>query len=113
MKRIGLIWLGGLAAMVGGVVYAALGLLMGFGAQLFYVLLGIGAMGAIAALHALQRRHYGLSGAVASMTTFVGVAMIVVSEFAGALGYAMEAAGIILFLAGLLVAFAGTLALGA
>jgi hypothetical protein len=112
MKRIGLIRLGGLAAMVGGVVYAALGLVVGFRAPLFYVLLGIGAMAATAALHALQRRHFGLSGTVASVTTFVGLAMIVVSELAGALGYAMEAAGIILFLVGLLAAFAGMLALG-
>lgn len=112
MERIGLIRLGGLAAMVGGVVYAALGLVVGFRAQLFYVLLGIGAMAAIAALHALQRRRYGLSGTVASVTTFVGLAMIVLSELAGALGYAMEAAGIILFLVGLLAAFAGMLALG-
>jgi hypothetical protein len=113
MKRIGLIRSGGLAAVVGGVVYTVLGLLVGFRAPLFHVLLGIGAMSAIVALHALQRRHYGPLGAVASVATFIGVAIIVVSELTGALGYAMEAAGIILFLVGLLAAFAGMLALGA
>ena len=90
MKRIGLIRMGGLAAMVGGVVYTVLGLLVGFRAPLFHVLLGIGALAAIAALHALQRRHYGLSGAVASVTTFVGVAMMVVSELAGAVRRSRE-----------------------
>jgi hypothetical protein len=112
MKRTGLIRLSGLAAMVGGVVYTMLGLLLGFRAPLFYVLLGIGAMAAIAALHTLQRRHYGLSGAVASVTAFVGIAMIVVSMPMRALGSAMEGAAAISFLVGLLVAFVGILALG-
>jgi len=103
----------GLAAMVGGVVYTAPGLLVGFRAPLFYVLLGVGAMAAIVALHALQRRRYGLSGAVASVTTFVGMAMIVISGPVGAVGLAMEGSAIILFLLGLLAAFVGMLALGA
>jgi hypothetical protein len=105
--------LAGLAAVVGGVMYTALGLLVGFRATLFHVLLGVGAIAAIVALHALQKRRYGLTGAVASVTTFVGMAMIVVSEPVGALGLAMEGSAMILFLLGLLAAFVGMLALGA
>jgi hypothetical protein len=113
MKRTSLIRLGGLTAMVGGVVYTASDLLLGFRAPLFYVLLGMGALVAIAALHALQKQRYGLWGALASLTTFVGVAMIVVSEPVGALGSAMEGTAITLFLVGLLATFVGMLALGA
>jgi hypothetical protein len=50
--------------------------------------------------------------AAASVTTFVGMAMIVVSETVGALGLAMEGSAMILFLLGLLAAFVGMMALG-
>jgi hypothetical protein len=93
MKRIGLIRLGGLAAMAGGVVYSVLGVMAGFRAPLLHVLLGIGAMSAIAALHALQGRRYGLSGVVASVTTFIGMAMMIVGALVGAvLGASLGAA---------------------
>ena len=80
MKRTGLIRLGGLAAMVGGVAFVAgqveseflgLGTLAG-------ALLVLGAMAAVAALHALQRTHYGLPGALASLAAFVGLVMLFV-----------------------------------
>jgi hypothetical protein len=86
MKSTGLIRLGGFAAMVGGVVYAGVGLVEERLAEYLYymssisygfvaVLLPLGAMAAIAALHALQRQCYGLRGAVVSLTAFVGLAL--------------------------------------
>ncbi len=80
MATSGLIRLGGLAAMVGGVVYTALGLLVPFLAPLLFSLLVLGATAAIAALHVLQRGRYGLPGALASLTAFVGLAVIIVSN---------------------------------
>ncbi len=80
MANSGLIRLGGLAAMVGGVVYTTLGLLVPFLAPLFFYLLVLGATAALVALHILQRGRYGLPGALASLTTFVGLAVIVVSN---------------------------------
>lgn len=86
MKRGGLIRLGGLAAMLGGVVYAGVGLIEERLAEYLYyvgnigggfvaVLLPLGAMAAIAALHALHRERYGLRGALVSLTAFVGLAL--------------------------------------
>ena len=92
--RIGLIQLGGLAAMVGGIVWTALFLLGdllvrilslgsiekaiqkgGLEFPVFNLWL-LGAMAAIVALHVLQRGHYGSQGALASLAAFVGLAMI-------------------------------------
>ncbi len=81
-----LIRLGGLAAVVGGVVYAGVGLMVDRLAEYLYymgnigyglvaVLLPLGAMAAIAALHALGRELYGRAGAVVSLTAFVGLAL--------------------------------------
>lgn len=86
MKHIVLIRLGGLAAVVGGVVYAVVGLMEERLAEYLYytgsigygyvaILLPLGAMAAIAALHALQRGLYGRAGAVVSLTAFVGLAV--------------------------------------
>ena len=81
MKRTSLIRLGGLAAIVGGVVYAGVALLTGpyFVEYLYYmseigygfiaVLLPLGAMAAIAALHLLHRESYGRAGAAVSLQT--------------------------------------------
>jgi len=44
----------------------------------FTVLLALGVVLPIAALHALQRGHYGLPGTLASLLVFVGVAIIFV-----------------------------------
>jgi hypothetical protein len=81
-----LIRFGGLAAMVGGVVYAGVGLIEERLAEYLYymdnigygfigVLLPLGAMAAIAALHVLHRELYGWAGAVISLTAFVGLAL--------------------------------------
>jgi hypothetical protein len=86
VKRGNLIRLGGLAAMVGGVVYAGVGLIEERLAEYLYymgnigdgfvaVLLPLGAMAAIAALHALHRERYGLPGALVSLTAFIGLAL--------------------------------------
>ena len=103
----------GVAALIGGALYSALSLLSGYRAPLLYALLALGAMAATVALHALQKMHYGLSGTLASWTTFVGLAMIFASSPLGWLGPLFEAPAIISFLLGLLVTFAGMLALGA
>jgi hypothetical protein len=86
VKRGNFIRLGGLAAMVGGVVYAGVGLIEERLAEYLYymgnigdgfvaVLLPLGAMAAIAALHALHRERYGLPGALVSLTAFIGLAL--------------------------------------
>jgi hypothetical protein len=103
----------GLAAVIGGGLYSALSSLLGFRAPLLYTLLALGAMAATVALHALQKRHYGSPGALASLTTFVGLAMVFASAPARWLGWPVEGAAIILLLLGLLATFAGMLALGA
>jgi hypothetical protein len=86
MKHTLLIRLGGLAAIVGGVVYAGVGLIVERLAEYLYymgnigygfiaVLLPLGAMAAIAALHALQRQRFGLRGALVSQMAVVGLAL--------------------------------------
>lgn len=94
MMRTGLILLGGLAAMVGGIVWTTLWLLGyllvrilslgsieravqkgGLEPPVLTVLL-VGAMAAIMALHVLHRERYGLLGALASLAAFVSLAMI-------------------------------------
>jgi drug/metabolite transporter (DMT)-like permease len=111
MKRTSLIRLGGLAAMVGGVAYTALGLLVPFLEPIFFVLLAIAAMVAIAALHALQRERYGLPGTVASLTVFIGVVLILGSNlgFTEGLPWPLPER---IFLVGVVVAALGMVALG-
>lgn len=87
MRRTIFIRLGGLAAMVGGVVYAGVGLIEARLAEYLYymgnigygfiaILLPLGAMAAIAALYVLQKGFYGRgAGAVISLTAFVGLAV--------------------------------------
>jgi hypothetical protein len=111
MKRTSLIRLGGLAAMVGGVAYTALGLLVPFLEPIFFVLLAIAAMVAIAALHALQRERYGLPGTLASLTVFIGVVLILGSNlgFTEGLPWPLPER---IFLVGVVVAALGMVALG-
>ena len=92
MKRTDLVRLGGLAGMVGGIVYAggslllAKGPLLGgefllyidsFGSGFFAVLLPLGAMATIAALHVLQGERYGQPGALVSLISLVCLALAV------------------------------------
>ncbi len=125
----------GIAAMLGGVVdAAALGLLGPLVRYLYspssdedippiltYVdtitvlLLVLGAMAAIAGLHTLQRERYGLLGALASLTSFVGVGLILLGGLADLLGLAGQRSlymGLYTLVAGALVATVGLLTLG-
>ena len=111
MKRTGLIRLGGLAAMVGGVAYTALGLLVPFLEPMFYVLLTISAVVAIAALHALQGERYGISGALASLSVLIGVMLILGSTLGLTEGLPWPLPERI-FMVGALVAALGMVALG-
>jgi hypothetical protein len=130
MKRIGLIRLGGLVAMVGGIASATLGLL--YVLQARGVTLGsidravqkgnyenpvltallIGVLIAIAALHAIQRRHYGSLGALASLAAFVGVGMSVGGNLVGELALAMAQVAMLLLVVGILAASVGIVGLG-
>jgi hypothetical protein len=107
MKRTSLTRLAGLAAMVGGVASATLGLLYVLQARGVTLdttekalqkgqyenpvstMLLVGVLAAIAALHTIQRRHYGSPGALASVVAFVGVAMTVGANLLGELVPAM------------------------
>ena len=87
MKRTLLIRLGGLAAMVGGLLYTlgVLGCLLMQQVRVgpwsgFIIALVLGAMAATAALHSLQRERYGLPGALASLASFVGSALILLGH---------------------------------
>ena len=132
MSSSNLIRLGGLAAMVGGVASAALGLLYVMQAQgvtydgsiqnalrkgnyenpVLTILL-IGVMAAIAALHAIQRRHYGTPGLLASVVAFVGVAMTVGANLMGELVPTLAPMAIILpIIVGIPAALAGVIGLG-
>jgi hypothetical protein len=90
-----------------------------------FVLLLLGAMAAIAALHALQRGLYGPGaweryglGVLTSLASLVGVALILVGDLGdvGGLRYqalaGLRPVAMNLFLIGLLVATIGILALG-
>ena len=121
----------GLAAIIGAIAYASLGLLarlyirlyspsepwdvppvLGYIERMLPLLLLLGAAAAIAGLHRVQREHYGLVGALASLTAFVGVALIVVgSVMEASAGPAFEPSHLFL-ISGLLIASIGLLALG-
>lgn len=117
--------LGGLAAALGGAVYAGMVLVadpywlehlyyvntIGYG--FVAVLQPLGAMAAIAALHALQGRRYGRSEAYFSVVSIVGLALVVGALTVGVvvLSYPSELLTL-LILIGLLVASVGIAALG-
>ncbi len=116
MNRTSLIRLGGFAAIVGGVAYT-LGTLVCFLQQYCYtpwggstVALTLGAMAAIAALHALQREHYGLPGALASLTAFAGAVLFLVGGLESGVGIAgASVATVSLVVLGILTITAGAL----
>jgi hypothetical protein len=130
MASLNLIRWSGLAAMVGSVASATLGLLYVLQARgvtlgsidrplqkgnyenpVLTVLL-VGVLIAIAALHATQRRDYGTQGALASLAAFVGVAMTVGGNLVGELVPAMAPVAMLLLLAGILAASVGIVGLG-
>jgi hypothetical protein len=131
MSYSNLIRFGGLAAMVGGVLYAGVGLLVGrlaeelvyignIGYGFIVVSLPLGAMAAIVALYALHRERYGRAGLVLCITAFLGLALATVALTLGVIAtYPISAfpdsAWIFswLLLLGLLVATVGLVLLGA
>jgi hypothetical protein len=116
--------------MVGGGASAALGLLYVLQAQgVTYgsienalrkgdyenpvlTMLLFGVMAAIAALHAIQRRHYGSLGLLASVVAFVGVAMTVGANLMGELVPTMAPMAIYLLIVGVPAALVGVVGLG-
>lgn len=99
MKRTSLIWLGGLAGMVGGVAYAMANLALWFSEppfspiiqtldrdrtiqtldNVFFVFLVLGALGTIASLHTLHTRELqGVAQTLVSLPAFVGMALILI-----------------------------------
>ncbi len=110
--------------MVGGVVYAGVGLVEERLAEYLYymddigygfvaVLLPVGAMAAVAALHVLQRERYGWAGAVASLTAFVGLALATGALAVGVISASPDLDSLFnLVLTGLLVATVGIALLG-
>ena len=130
MKRTVLIRLGGLAAMAGGVASATLGLLYALQARgvplgsidravqkgnyenPVLTMLLVGVLTAIAALHTIQRRHYGRQGALASLAAFVGIAMTVGGNLVGELVPTMAPVAIILLIVGVVAASVGVVGLG-
>jgi len=121
----------GLAAIIGAIAYASLGLLvhlylrlyslsepwdvppvLGYVERMLPLLLLLGAAAAIASLHRVQREHYGLVGALASLTAFVGVALIVVGSVVEALAGPAFEPSLLFLISGLLIATIGLVALG-
>jgi drug/metabolite transporter (DMT)-like permease len=111
MERNSLIRLGGIAAMVGGVAYTVLGLLVPFLEPMFFVLLALGAMVATVALHVLHRERYGLPGTLASLTVIIGVVLILGSNLGLTEGLPWPLPERI-FMVGVLAAALGMVALG-
>jgi hypothetical protein len=86
MSYSNLIRLGGVAAMVGGVLYAGVGLLEkhlaedlvftgNIGYRVIVVSLPLGTMAAMVALYALHRERYGRVGTVLCLTAVLGLAL--------------------------------------
>jgi hypothetical protein len=122
----------GLAAIVGAIAYASLGLLgrlyvylyapsepwdappvLGYIERMLPLLLLLGAAAAIAGLPRVQRERYGLVGALASLTAFVGVVLIVVGSVVEALGGPAFEPSLLFLISGLLIATLGVVGLGA
>lgn len=77
------------------------------------LLLLVGAMAAIAALHALQRERYGLPGALASLAPFVGLALVVSSFILHMSNQIIQSPGFIVLVGvGALLMTLGVVALG-
>jgi hypothetical protein len=130
VKRTSLIRFGGLLAMVGGAVSATLGLLhvlqargIGFDSaekalqkghyeNPVALILLVGVLIAIAALHLVQRERYDGWGALTSVAAFAGVAMVVVGGLAGELISTGAVVGIPLLIGGVVAASVGIAALG-
>ncbi|MCA1730423.1 MAG: hypothetical protein LC751_13740 [Actinobacteria bacterium] len=79
---------------------------------LFLLLLLVGALSAIAGVHALQRERYGLWGAVASLLAFVGVAILIFGWLVDLLAEQRYPAVANVLIAGVLVATVGIVGLG-
>jgi hypothetical protein len=130
MKRMLLIRLGGLVAMVGGLTATTLGILYilqargvtldstekalqkGHYENPVAMILLVGVLVAIAALHLIQREHYGGWGALTSVAAFAGVAMVVVGGLAGELISTGAVVGIPLLIGGVVAASVSIAALG-
>ena len=120
-----LIRLGGLAAIVGGVLYAGVGLSEGRMAEYLYymgnigfglvaVSLPLGAVAAIVALCALHRQHYGKAGAVLGLMAVLGLALATGALTLGALSARPDLDALVMgVLIGLLVSTVGIVLLGA
>jgi hypothetical protein len=110
--------------MAGGVVYAGVGLVEERLAEYLYytgnigegfiaVLLPVGAMSAIAALHALQRESYGWTGTAVSSTAFFGLAVATCALTVGVVSASPDIDLLFnVLLIGLLVATVGIVLLG-
>jgi hypothetical protein len=125
-----LVRLGGLVAIVGGTASATLGLLYvlyargltldltekglqkGHYENPALTMLLFGVLAAIVGLHVTQRRHYGMWGALGSVATFAGVAMIVGGTLLGVLGPAMASTAMLSLLIGILAVSVGIAVLG-
>ncbi len=130
MKRTGLIRLGGLVAMVGGLAATTLGILYilqargvtlgstekalqkGHYENPVAMILLVGVLVAIAALHLIQRGHYGRWGVLTAVAAFTGVAMAAVGGLAGELFPATAPVDIPLLIGGVLAASVGIVGLG-
>jgi hypothetical protein len=120
-----LIRLGGLAAIVGSVVYAGVGLTEARLAEYLYyvgnigygfvaILLPLGAMAAILALYALHRGRYGKAGAVICLMAVLGLALATGALTLGTISTRPDLdAQLNVLVVGLLVATVGLVLLGA
>ena len=124
MSSSNLIRWGGIAALIGGVLYVLTGIMSLFAPQeevldsftdylieVLFVLALVGTLVAIAGLHVLQKERYGRLGAAGSLTAFVGHVLLLVAA-ATTILTGREALDII-YLLGSLVALVGLTLLGA
>ena len=115
---------GGLAALIGGVLYVLTGIMSllvpqeevfdsftDYLIEVLFVLALVGTLMAIAGLYILQRERYGRLGAAGSLTAFVGHALLLV--VAAATTLAGREVFDMVFLLGSLAALVGLVLLGA
>jgi hypothetical protein len=124
MASSSLIRLAGLMAMIGGFVYAVVGLTESRLVEYLYyvgnigngfvaVLLPIEAMASIVALYVLERELYGWAGAVLALMAFVGLALATGALIVGIISNAPALDPLFMVLVvGLLVATVGLALLG-